>query len=231
MSAGRSQARPQRVPLGARDERVCAVSKTCGSLPCGGTLCTGVPCGTGVTTPGAPGASSTVNARCTLAATPGFELVADRARQLQHRAALGRGAQEAFVGDALLVEGQHVGDARRTRRGARSSDRRSPRVVQPPQRPRRVRRAPSAGASGRRRSMRARKPGVRVDAVARAPAAPAGCSTAGRLGAPSQQPQRVERCGSSVIAQAPPSHVELEAAVLGRVRVVVEPRDLEPRHR
>ena len=47
------------------------VSNTCGSLPCGGTLCTGAPRAS-VHTPGAPGASSTVNARCTLAATPGF---------------------------------------------------------------------------------------------------------------------------------------------------------------
>ncbi|MGH8720340.1 MAG: hypothetical protein ACREU4_00040 [Burkholderiales bacterium] len=70
MSAGRtwrgtSAFHPARATISA------LVSNTCGSLPCGGTLCTAVPCAK-VQTPGAPGASSTVNARCTLAATPGF---------------------------------------------------------------------------------------------------------------------------------------------------------------
>lgn len=36
--------------------------------------------------------------------------VAHQAGELQHRAALDGGAQEALVGDALLVEGQHIGD-------------------------------------------------------------------------------------------------------------------------
>ena len=40
-----------------------------------------------------------------------IELVADQPGQLEDRAALRRGAQEALVGDALLVEGEDVADA------------------------------------------------------------------------------------------------------------------------
>ncbi|MFT3769520.1 MAG: hypothetical protein QM820_29125 [Minicystis sp.] len=41
---------------------------------------------------------------------PGTQRVTDEARQLDDADALGRGAQVGLVGDALLVEGEHVGD-------------------------------------------------------------------------------------------------------------------------
>ena len=102
-------ARPQRVPLGARDEFVAGLEHLRQLVLRRHAL-----------HPGARGQRADARRagrvldrerEVDAGRDAGLELVADGARQLEHRAALGGGAQEALVGDALLVEGQHVGGA------------------------------------------------------------------------------------------------------------------------
>jgi len=84
------------------------VSNVCGFSFWPGMLKTLVPMST-VALPGAPGAVSTVNAKKALAATLGFELVANGARQLQHGPSLGARPQKALVGNAFLIESEYMG--------------------------------------------------------------------------------------------------------------------------
>ena len=186
----------------ARASSASDVSNVCGSSPWPGTDCTGVPAGTS-TTPGAPGASSTSNAISASAATPGPQLVADRAGEQAHRPELGRRAQEALLGDPLRVERDGVGDERPRveQRDAGSSVR--------------ARRARAAGRAPRERRPHARE---RVRVRRDAPAA----ARAGAGGLCDLRRRRAQRVAAArVRPSCPTPHDQPDAAVLGVARVAV----------
>ena len=179
---GRARARASAVgssAVGARSTprgpRAPPTSRTSAAArPGRGSDCTGVPAGD-ERNPRRARRVLDLERELHLGGDPRAQLVADRAGEQAHRPELGRGAQEALLGDPLRVEGDDVGDER-------------PRVEQ-------------RDAPGRRcRARRARSPGSPrappASARARARAARRASCSAGCAGGFSHRPASGGRSGS-----------------------------------
>ncbi len=151
----------------------------------------------------------------------GRELVSDQPRQHQHRTALRRRAEIGFVGNSLLVEGQHVCE-----HGKRIAQRNRV-IVRSPRRQRRKRRIVGARQAGQQRLLEIR---VRSDPVR-------DCRQSGAI---ELCRRRVDLDAGAATAIGDvvhahglfaPVHFEPEHAVLGIVQAVLEPRDLQPTDR
>ena len=145
----------------------------------------------------------------------GPQAVADQARQAQQRIALARGAQEELVGDPLVVEREDV-----ARRGEEFED--GDGVVV----------ALARRQAGERRLLRDRfehrlaEGGEGADAIGDLAKVPAGCRSASGVAGDG----RLAACAEGIGAMLQPSdRGQAQNAVLGKIPIVVEARDLERR--
>ena len=170
------------------------------------------------TSVGAPGVSSRKKRSGVSAATPGFQPIANQLCQAQDRIALCRRAEPKLVRDTLLIKSEDIRERRPT------IEERDREIVCVPRRQATQRAELRIGECGERA---AQKFDLRANAISdlRKPRSiEDGPGTMAVI--PSQQPQSF----SWRRPLSATSEFKGEKAALGKIRIVLEPRDLEPIH-